>query len=191
MLCICPGAHTNLFYVLWVWTINPAVLGLLWNYHYAKFWSSKPSFLFGILLHVVIYFQCYTLSIWNGWNKSTHNGTLKYLCWTRTLNNLLPVTHWCIYQSLLFSRQPVCGVCTNHEVVMFQPRTVTPPYLGSAINSYLSYSTLINPFRPSPPSAWFPSGGRCLHPPLATLLYNSIFQPHRIILPPGIHLSPY
>ena len=38
----------------------------------------------------------------------------------------------------LFSCPPVRGVCSNHEVVMFQPRTVTPPYLGSVINCYVA-----------------------------------------------------
>ena len=53
---------------------------------------------------------------------------------------------------LLFSWPPVRGLCLNHEVVMFQPSTVTPLYLGSVVNCYVSYSTLINPLRPSPPS---------------------------------------
>ena len=60
---------------------------------------------------------------------------------------------------LLFARQPVRGVCPSHEVVMFQPRTVTPPYLGSVVNCYVRYSTILNPLRPSPPCAWFLSGG--------------------------------
>ena len=45
---------------------------------------------------------------------------------------------------------------------MFQPWTVTSLYLGSVVNFYGSYSTLINPLRPSPPSAWLMSGGGSL-----------------------------
>ena len=60
---------------------------------------------------------------------------------------------------LLYTCPPVRGVCPNYEVVMFQPQTVTPPYLGSVINCYVRYSTLLNPLHPSPPSACFPSGG--------------------------------
>ena len=60
---------------------------------------------------------------------------------------------------LLFAWPIVRGVCLNHEVAMFQPRTVTPLYLGSIINCYVSYSTLLKPLCPSPPSSWFPSGG--------------------------------
>ena len=33
----------------------------------------------------------------------------------------------------------VRGVYPNHEVVMFQPRTVTSTYLGSVFNCYISY----------------------------------------------------
>ena len=82
---------------------------------------------------------------------------------------------------LLFSWPPVRGVFLNYEVVVFQPRTVTPTYLGC-------YSTLLNPLRPSLPSAWFTSGGGWPHPPLATLPSTSDVDPHRIICPPGCHL---
>ena len=34
---------------------------------------------------------------------------------------------------------PVCVVCLNHEVAVFQPRAGTSPYLGSVAN-YTSYS---------------------------------------------------
>ena len=63
---------------------------------------------------------------------------------------------------VLLSWPPVCGVCPNHEVVMFQPRTVTPPYLVSVVNSYLAtpfFLTLSALLCPSLPSPWFPSGG--------------------------------
>ena len=39
---------------------------------------------------------------------------------------------------LLLAWPPLSGVCLNHEVVMFQPRTVTPLYLGSVINCYVA-----------------------------------------------------
>ena len=60
---------------------------------------------------------------------------------------------------MLLAWTPVRGVCPNHEVVMFHPRTVTLPHLGSVVNCYVSYSNLINLLYPSPPSARFPSGG--------------------------------
>ena len=63
---------------------------------------------------------------------------------------------------VLLSWLPVCGLCPNHEVVIFQPRTVTPPYLASVVNCYvatpffLTRSALLCPSLPSP---WFPSEG--------------------------------
>ena len=96
---------------------------------------------------------------------------------------------------LLFDWPPVRGVCPNHEVVMFQPRTATPPYLGSVVKCYVSISTLLNLLRPSPPLSSlirpppdFRLGG-CHHPPLATLPSTYVVQPHRIIRPPWRHLS--
>ena len=59
----------------------------------------------------------------------------------------------------LFAWTLVRGVCMNYEVVMFQTLTLTLPYLGSIINCYVRYSIILNPVRPSPPSAWFLSGG--------------------------------
>ena len=50
-----------------------------------------------------------------------------------------------IIHLLLFAWPPVRVVCLNHDVVMFQPWTGTPPYLGSVVNFYVSYSTLLNP----------------------------------------------
>ena len=90
---------------------------------------------------------------------------------------------------LLFLLPPVLGVCPNHEVVMFQPRTVTHLYLGSVVSCYvatpffLTRSALIRPL----PGFLLRV---CLHPPLATLLSTSFLQPHRIIFPPGLPLSP-
>ena len=41
---------------------------------------------------------------------------------------------------------PVCELCTNHEVVMFQPRSLNPPKLSSVAYCYMAY--LLNPLRP-------------------------------------------
>ena len=48
---------------------------------------------------------------------------------------------------LLLAWSTVRGVCTNHEVVMFRPRTVTPPYLGSVVNCNVATPL----FLPAPP----------------------------------------
>ena len=95
---------------------------------------------------------------------------------------------------LLFSWPLLCRVCTNNEVVMLQPRTVTPPYLGYVVNFYVSYSNLLNPLRPSPSFfalclIYIWGGGGWPHLPLATLLSTSVGQTHGIILPPRLHLS--
>ena len=41
----------------------------------------------------------------------------------------------CVCVSVCY-RPPVCFVCLNHEVVVFQPQIVTAPYLGSVANAY-------------------------------------------------------
>ena len=85
---------------------------------------------------------------------------------------------------------PVRGVCTHHEGVMLHPKTVTPPYLVSVINCYVSYYScyLAPPFSVICP---FPSweGGEApsTAPDLSPIL--SVMPPHRIISPPGRHLS--
>ena len=44
---------------------------------------------------------------------------------------------WCVCVCVcVCNRLPVQQVCTNYEVVVFQPRTVTPPYLGSFAYCY-------------------------------------------------------
>ena len=91
---------------------------------------------------------------------------------------------------LLFAWPPVRGVCLNHEVMIFQSRKVTPRYLGSVLNCYLRYSTLLNPLLPLRPPPDLCLGGGCPHPPLTTILSTSVVQPHRIIFPPERHLSP-
>ena len=45
---------------------------------------------------------------------------------------------------LLLDWPLVLGVCPNYEVVMFQPRTVTPPYLGSVVNCYVATKLFLN-----------------------------------------------
>ena len=50
---------------------------------------------------------------------------------------------------MCFSRPPVCEVCPNYEVVVFQPCTVTPPHLGSCC-------LLLN-FKTIPPAPTFSS----------------------------------
>ena len=93
------------------------------------------------------------------------------------------------YNIPLFYFPLIRGVCPNNWLVMFQPQTVTPPYLGSVVKCHVSYSTLLNPLCPSRPSAWFPYGGGCPYPPLGTLPFTSGVHSHSIILPPGRHLS--
>ena len=58
-----------------------------------------------------------------------------------------------VFLLLLFTWPPVHEVCPNYEVVMFQSQTATPPYLGSVVNFYGSYSTILNLLLPSLPSA--------------------------------------
>ena len=62
-------------------------------------------------------------------------------------------------------RPPVCAVCSNHEVVEFQPRTVITPDLGSFTNTY-NYSIPTAP--PVPTVFWIfvsPSPWTYLLPP--------------------------
>ena len=65
--------------------------------------------------------------------------------------------------SLLFSWPPVREVCTNDEVVMFQPGTGKPPELGSIDNCYIAILLILDlPFYDRHPmSAW---GGYPLMP---------------------------
>ena len=49
--------------------------------------------------------------------------------WNNTVTLLGPHVWWC-------NRPPVREVCLNYEVVIFQPRTVTPPHLGSVAYRY-------------------------------------------------------
>ena len=84
---------------------------------------------------------------------------------------------------------PVHEVCTNHEVVMFQPRTETPP--KPRLRHLLVHSLIFEPAPSPPPSI------RCLsrgaqripdpppHPPTST------FSPNEIIFPPRYHPSLY
>ena len=87
-------------------------------------------------------------------------------------------------------RPPVREVCPNHEVVMFQPRTVTTP--KPRLFLLLLYSLLMNLTRPLlMPSDFLPGRNTTPtpppHPPTSTL------SPHGIICPPERHpyLSQY
>ena len=73
---------------------------------------------------------------------------------------------------------PVCEVCPNYEVVEFQPRTFTTPYLGSVAYFYVAY--LLKP----PHLLLLPSN---VLPPQMS---SSALVPHGIIRPPGHHPSP-
>ena len=95
------------------------------------------------------------------------------------------------FYSLLFLLlwPPVLGVCPNHEVVMFQHWTVTPPYIGSIVNCYvatplfLTRSALLRPL----PDLPLGGGARTRPWPLSCL---PVLHPHRIILPHWLHLYP-
>ena len=91
---------------------------------------------------------------------------------------------------LLLAWPPVRRERPNHEVVMLQPRTVIPPYLGSAVNCYVSTSFFLTHSALIRPPPTFYLGGGCPHLSLATLPSNSAMQPHSIICPTGHHLSP-
>ena len=76
---------------------------------------------------------------------------------------------------LLLAWKLVCGVCPNHEVVMFQPRTLAPPYIGSVIKCYiatpffLTRSALLRP----PPDFCMGGGVDRIRPwPLSCLLLS-------------------
>ena len=64
--------------------------------------------------------------------------------WTKVLQDLL----------LLLSWPPVCEMCPNYEVMMFQPQTGTPPDLGSVDNCYIAILRI--------PTSLFPPATRCL-----------------------------
>ena len=68
--------------------------------------------------------------------------------------------------SLLFSWPPVREVCTNDEVVMFQPGTGKPPELGSIDNCYIAILLILDlPFYDRHPmSAWGGATHSCPFP---------------------------
>ena len=90
---------------------------------------------------------------------------------------------------LLFSWPLFREVCPNYEVEMFQPRTGTPPDLGSVANFYVAILIITDlPF-----SALHPMSARGGLPAHAPTLYHfpTVASTHRIIHPPESHLSPY
>ena len=59
---------------------------------------------------------------------------------------------------LLLSWPPVRVVCPNYEVVMFQPWTVTPPYVGYVVNCYVATSFFLTRSALLLPTTDFPLG---------------------------------
>ena len=53
----------------------------------------------------------------------------------------------CVFVCMCY-RPPVRAVCSNHEVVVFQPRTVTDPYLGSVANITTIIALMPHLFQP-------------------------------------------
>ena len=91
---------------------------------------------------------------------------------------------------LLLLAWPLVHVgCPSYEVAMFQPRTVTPPYLVFVGNCYVATPFFLTRSTLLPPPPDLPLGEGLPHPPLDNLLATSVVQPHSIILPPGHHLS--
>ena len=90
---------------------------------------------------------------------------------------------------LFFYWPPVREVCPNYEVVMFQPRTGTPPDLGSVANCYVAIILIPAPpfFALQPMSAWggyllmllpsLPFQPSCLHTGSFTDLGITCFRP--------------
>ena len=81
----------------------------------------------------------------------------------------------------VFFWTPVRGVCTNNELVDFQPRTVTPP---EPMLFCLLLRIYTRPAPPSLPADWCLSGGA--HPPTALTPppLTSVVSQHSIIYPP-------
>ena len=93
---------------------------------------------------------------------------------------------------------PLGEVCPNYEVVEFQPRTVTPPHIGSVDFRYI----LIQPFRPpvSSPVFWivcfplFPTASPyvAIHPQRPLFFHRlPTSSPGVKCHPPGSRLHPY
>ena len=57
--------------------------------------------------------------------------------WRHIESVIMSDNFWVIYCDVIWcNRPPVRDVCPNHEMVLFQPHTVTPPYLGSVAYRY-------------------------------------------------------
>ena len=88
---------------------------------------------------------------------------------------------WCVFLCV-FYRSPVCAVCPNHEVVVFQPQTVTAPDLGSVAN----ITTVIS----LPPCMSQLRSGSLFSPPPIPIYYRSpIFQPPTTLISLFTHAS--
>ena len=70
------------------------------------------------------------------------------------------------------SLPPVRWVCTNIELVMFQPRTVTYSCLGSVVNCYVDTTFFLTQSSLLRPQPGFPLGGGWPHSPMSTLPSN-------------------
>ena len=107
--------------------------------------------------------------------------------WNLKRSGYLAVTSHCTLFSevnnlCLCHRPPVHAVCLNHEVVVFQPRTVTAPDLVSVSNAY-TYSSLL------PPHLFQPCSGYPFLPPPVPISYRPpIFHPSTPLLSLSLHL---
>ena len=87
----------------------------------------------------------------------------------------------------LLSWPPICQVCLNFEVVLFQSYTGTPPDLVSVANCFAAicsyYQSSLFYLLPDIRSGGLPAHASSL-PPLPTAVSS-----HRIIRPPRYHMS--
>ena len=88
----------------------------------------------------------------------------------------------------VFYRSPVCAVIPNHEVVVFQPRTVTAPDLGYVANITTILSLPLYLFHPCSGSLFTPpSGSISYYSPIFIRLHH--FSLSFYLLPSPPHLA--
>ena len=110
---------------------------------------------------------------------------------TKTLLKIHHLFWWCVQRILdlllllLFSWPPVCEMCQNYVVLMFQTQIGTPPDLGSVANCYLAMLLSTNLLFP-PTTRYLPRGDIYSWPFLSLLL--TILYPHNIIRPSVLYL---
>ena len=73
---------------------------------------------------------------------------------------------------LLFPCPPIHEVCPNYEVVMYQPQTGTPLYLGSVANCYIDM--ILSTPMPFPPATRCTPGGDTHPLPLSIYLADHL-----------------